>query len=208
MDAVAWSKPVVVLAGAWPALNLGWGLVAAFVFGAPLDLGPNPAQTIEHTTGDWCLNFLLLTLTISPLRRLTGWNKLIRYRRMLGLFAFFYGLLHVCAYIAFDQVFRFDAILADIAKRPFITVGMAALVLMVPLAITSTRGWIRRLGGKNWNLLHRLVYATAILGVVHYWWLVKRDITWPMIYGAILVLLLGARLVMAFHSHRKNTLRA
>lgn len=204
IDIIAWTKPLVLLAGLLPALQLAWRLGGYFWLGEPLRLGGNPAQAIEHLTGDWCLKFLLATLAISPLRTVSGWNRLIRFRRMLGLFAFFYGTLHLCAYIAFDQVFRLDEILGDITKRPFIMLGMASLVLMLPLAATSTRGWIKRLGGHNWNRLHKLVYPCAILGVAHYWWLVKRDITWPAIYVLILALLFAVRIGAAFLKNRKR----
>ncbi|MEN3931613.1 protein-methionine-sulfoxide reductase heme-binding subunit MsrQ [Microvirga sp. W0021] len=200
-DIIGVTKPVVFLLALLPALKLATELISAFYFQAPLDLGANPAQTIEHITGDWCINFLMLTLLITPARRLTHWNWLIRYRRMFGLFAFFYGVLHILAYLAFDKVFRFNDIIQDIFQRPYITVGMAALLLMLPLAITSTRGWIRRLG-KQWTNLHKLVYVSATLGVVHYWWLVKRDITWPLIYALILFILLGSR--FWFHLHKAS----
>jgi methionine sulfoxide reductase heme-binding subunit len=188
LDWVSYAKALVFAAALWPAASLVWGVV--FV---PETLGANPAETILHVTGNWTLQFLLLTLAITPLRRLTGWNDLIRFRRMLGLFAFFYGVLHASAYIGFDRFFQLDEIIADIWKRPFITVGFAALLLMTPLAVTSTRGWIRRLGGARWNKLHQLVYGVALLGVLHYVWLVKRDLTWPLIYAAILAVLLGLR---------------
>ncbi|MCP8940579.1 sulfoxide reductase heme-binding subunit YedZ [Alsobacter sp. SYSU M60028] len=187
-DPVRALKPLVFLLCLAPAL-----LLVHDVLYDPEALGANPAETIEHVTGDRSMQFLLGTLAITPLRRITGWGKLIRFRRMLGLFAFFYGVLHLAAYIAFDHYFDVPAILADIVKRPFVTVGFAALVLMTPLAVTSTAGWIRRLGAQNWSRLHKAVYAIAVLGVLHYWWLVKRDLTWPMIYGAILAVLLGWR---------------
>lgn len=152
----------------------------------------NPAEDIILTTGIWALRFLMASLAITPLRRLTGWNVLIQYRRMLGLFAFFYASVHLAGYIAFDRFFAFDEIAADIAKRPFITAGMAAFALMVPLAVTSTRGWIRRLG-RRWQLLHRLVYGSAIAAVVHYLWKVKADSTLPLRYAALLAVLLGLR---------------
>jgi sulfoxide reductase heme-binding subunit YedZ len=187
-DPIALSKPLVLAAGLVPMARIAWGIL----FDPDL-LGANPAEFIEHGTGDWALQFLLLTLAVSPLRRLTGWNGLIRYRRMLGLFAFFYGVVHLGCYVAFDKYFDLGEIVHDIAKRPYITVGFAALVLMTPLAVTSTKGWIRRMGGPAWNRLHQLIYPIAVLGVLHYWWLVKRDITWPAIYGAILIALLGYR---------------
>jgi sulfoxide reductase heme-binding subunit YedZ len=154
----------------------------------------NPAEDIILTTGIWALRFLLVTLAITPVRRLTGWNGIIRYRRMFGLFAFFYACVHVLSYIAFDRFFVMSEVLADIAKRPFITAGMAALVLMVPLALTSTRGWIRSLG-RRWQLLHRLVYVSAAAACLHFIWKVKVVIGEPVYYAAILAALLGFRLV-------------
>ena len=161
----------------------------------PLALGANPAETILRSTGDWTLRFLLLTLAITPLRRITSIGGLIRFRRLLGLFAFFYGLVHLGCYIAFDRYFVLSEITADIIKRPFITVGFAALVLMIPLALTSTRAAVMRLGGARWQDLHRLVYVVAILGVLHFWWLVKRDVTEPLIYAAILAALFAYRII-------------
>jgi methionine sulfoxide reductase heme-binding subunit len=153
----------------------------------------NPAEDILLTTGSWALKFLLITLAITPVRRLTGWNAVIQYRRMFGLLAFFYASVHLLSYIAFDRFFDFAEVLVDIAKRPFITAGMVAFMLMVPLAITSTRGWIRRLG-RRWQLLHRLVYASAIAGCVHFIWKVKVVLGEPVYYAAFLMLLLGFRL--------------
>jgi sulfoxide reductase heme-binding subunit YedZ len=161
----------------------------------PDALGANPAEFITRSLGDWCLRFLLITLAVTPLRRMTGLNWLLRLRRMLGLFAFFYGVVHFTSYVAFDHVFDVVAILKDIVKRPFITVGFTALMLLVPLAATSTNAMVRRLGAQNWRALHRLVYAIGALAVLHFWWMVKRDITEPAIYGAILAVLLGYRLV-------------
>ena len=155
-------------------------------------LGANPVEAITHTTGDWILRFLLLSLAITPLRRLLVWPDLIRYRRMLGLYAFFYACLHFLTWAGFDHTFDWRPMLADFYKRRFITVGIAGLVLMLPLAFTSTKGWIRRLG-KRWQLLHRLVYLIAALGVIHYYWLVKSDVRLPLMYGAILVVLLATR---------------
>lgn len=162
----------------------------------PDALGANPAEFITRSLGDWCLRFLLFTLAVTPLRRITGWSWLLRLRRMLGLFAFFYGVVHFTSYIAFDHVFDVVAILKDIVKRPFITVGFTALLLLVPLAVTSTNGMVRRLGAHNWRALHRLVYPIGALAVLHFWWMVKRDITEPAIYGAILAVLLGYRVVV------------
>lgn len=157
------------------------------------NLGANPIEFITHATGDWTLRFLLLTLAITPARRLLKTPGLIRYRRMLGLFAFFYGALHFVTYIWLDKFFDLPEMLKDVAKRRFITAGALALLAMTPLAITSTAGWIRRLGGRNWQRLHRLVYLSAAAGVVHYWWLVKSDIRAPAAYAVILALLLGLR---------------
>ncbi len=156
-------------------------------------LGANPIEAITHSTGDWALRFLLITLAITPLRRLSGWNRVITYRRMLGLFAFFYGTLHLLTYLWLDKFFAWQDILHDIPKRPFITVGFTAFVLLVPLALTSTAGAIRRLGGRRWRALHRGAYVATALGVVHYWWLVKADVTLPALYGCVLGLLLAIR---------------
>lgn len=175
----------------WPVAEI----IVAFLTRNTQFFGANPAEMILHRTGDWAIYFLLITLAISPLRRMTGLNDLIKFRRMAGLFAFFYAFLHLMSYVAFDRFFYFDEILHDIVKRPFIFVGIAAFILLIPLAITSTRGWVQRLGGHRWTLLHRSVYIIAILGVVHYWWLVKRDILWPMIFAGILIVLLGYRLL-------------
>ena len=158
------------------------------------DLGVNPIETITRFTGSWSLIFLLTSLAVTPLRRLTGHNDLIKFRRMLGLFAFFYASLHFATYIGLDLFFDFKAIGKDIVKRPYITAGFTAFVIMVPLAITSTAGMIRRLG-KRWQKLHRLVYLAAIAGVIHFYWLVKADIRRPAQYAAVLAVLLGFRLM-------------
>lgn len=168
-------------------------LVRLVILGLNNDLSANPIEFITRSTGTWTLVGLMVTLTITPLRRLTGYAGLIRFRRMLGLFTFFYVCLHFITYIALDQFFDPAAIARDIIKRPFITVGFAAFVLLIPLAATSTHAMMRRLG-RRWQQLHRLVYAVAILGVVHYFWLVKKDLTEPLIYGAVLTLLLLMRL--------------
>jgi len=201
-------KPLVFLASVAPAVYLGWAAYSGH-------LSANPLSDITQDTGTWTLRFICLTLLLTPLRRVTGWNVLTRFRRMMGLYAFFYGTLHFLTYVILD---RFAGLvdfpggivslttakslvkssIGDIAMRPFITIGFAAFVLMIPLALTSTTGWIRRMGGKNWALLHRLVYATGILGVVHYWWLVKADISRPEAYAAIVAVLLGARVYYRF----------
>jgi len=156
-------------------------------------LGPNPIEFITHASGDWTLRFLLITLAVTPLRRLLHQPGLIRFRRMLGLFAFFYGCLHLMTYLWLDKFFDWADIVKDIGKRPFITAGFTGFVLLVPLAITSTTGWVRRLGGKRWQLLHRLIYASAAAGVIHYYWLVKSDIRLPVMYGSMLAVLLVYR---------------
>jgi sulfoxide reductase heme-binding subunit YedZ len=160
------------------------------------NLGANPIEKITHTTGDWTLRFLLITLSVTPLRKLLGVPALIKFRRMLGLYAFFYGCLHFLTYIWLDKFFNLHEMLIDVAKRKFITVGFTAFVLLIPLAVTSTAGWIRRLGGKRWQKLHRLIYISAVAGVIHYLWLVKADIHKPLEYGAILAVLLSYRLVL------------
>lgn len=166
-------------------------------------LGANPIEFIQNSLGTWTLNFLLITLTLSPLRKYSGWHWLLRLRRMLGLFAFCYALLHLASYLWLDQFFDWQAIAKDIVKRPFITVGMAAFILLVPLAATSNNAMIRRLGGRRWQQLHRSIYVIAIFGVLHYWWLVKRDVTLPAVYAVLLFLLL---LVRAFWREQERQL--
>ncbi|WP_020166150.1 sulfite oxidase heme-binding subunit YedZ [Methyloversatilis discipulorum] len=169
-------------------------------------LGANPIEHITRATGDWTLRLLLLTLAVTPLRQLTGWHWLVRLRRTLGLYAFFYGSLHLATYVWLDQFFDWPGIVADIVKRPFVTLGFAAFVLMLPLAITSTNGMIRRLGGRSWQRLHRAVYAVGVLGVAHYWWLVKKDLTEPITYAFVLATLFALRL---WHGRRmRRTLEA
>jgi sulfoxide reductase heme-binding subunit YedZ len=168
--------------------------IAAGAFGvAGQDLGANPVEALIHRNGDWALRFLLITLAVTPLRRLTGLTWLVRLRRMLGLFAFFYALMHFTSYAVVDQRLDLAVIAEDILERPFITIGVLALVLLLPLAITSTNGMMRRLG-RRWKTLHLLVYPIAILGVWHFWWQVKQDILEPLIYAAILAFLLGYRI--------------
>ena len=159
------------------------------------NLSANPIEFITHFTGDWTLIFLLASLSVTPLRQISGWNELIKYRRMLGLFAFFYAVLHFATYMVLDHFFDFPAIVKDVMKRPYVTAGFTGFVLMIPLAMTSTAGMIRRLG-KRWQQLHRFVYVVGIAGVIHFYWLVKADIRRPVQYGAVLALLLGYRLVV------------
>ena len=186
------AKPALVLVCLVP---LAW-LVYAVLTGRT---SANPAEDIILTTGIWALRFLLITLAITPVRRLTGWNVLVQYRRMFGLLAFFYACVHLVSYIAFDRFFVFGEVLADIAKRPFITAGMAAFAMMVPLAVTSTRGWIRRLG-RRWQMLHRLVYVSALAACLHFIWKVKVVIGEPVYYAAILAALLIFRVLWRLRS--------
>lgn len=177
---------VSLLPFVWLVRNGVWG-----------ELGANPVETISRYTGDWTLRLLLITLAVTPLRRLTGWQGLQRLRRMLGLFAFFYACLHVTTYLWLDQFFAPDAIAEDVLERPYITVGFASFLMLIPLAITSTRGMMKRLGGRRWQRLHRLVYLIACGGVLHFLWLVKSDLAQPLVYALVLALLLGYRLVGA-----------
>jgi sulfoxide reductase heme-binding subunit YedZ len=177
----------------WIALACLLPLLRLIVLGASGGLGANPIEFITRSTGTWTLVGLLVTLSVTPLRRLTGRADLVRYRRMLGLFAFFYACLHFVTYVWLDQFFDPAAIVWDIVKRPFITVGFAAFVLLLPLAATSTHAMMRRLG-RRWQQLHRLIYVIAVLGVTHFLWLVKKDLTEPLIFGAVLALLLAMRL--------------
>ncbi len=186
---IRWLKVVVFVSCLLPAARLAWR-------GYQNALGANPIEVITHSTGDWTLIFLLITLSITPLRKLLGQPWLIRFRRMFGLFAFFYVSLHFTTYIWLDKFFDLHEILKDVAKRRFITVGFAAFVMLIPLTITSTAGWIRRLGGKRWRALHRLIYFSAIAGVIHYFWLVKADKRKPVEYGTVLAVLLGYRLAV------------
>lgn len=179
-------KTLVFVLALLPLAYYGWGAWQD-------TLGANPVEAVTRGMGTWTLNFLLITLAITPLRKLTGWHAALRLRRMLGLFTFFYAALHLTSYLWFDQFFAWGEIARDILERPFITVGMAAFVLLVPLAATSSNFAIRRLGGRRWQALHRTVYAIGILAVLHYSWLVKADQSQPLLYGGILVVLLGLR---------------
>ncbi len=186
-----WAKVAVFVLCLSPLAYLGWR-------GYQGRLTANPVEFVQHFTGDWTLRFLLITLSVTPLRKLLNLPDLIRFRRMLGLFAFFYVCLHFLTYIGPDQLFSLSGMWKDVAKRPFITVGFTGFVLLIPLALTSTKGWIRRLGGKRWQALHRLIYISAFCGVVHYYWLVKSDHRLPLLYGAILAVLLLYRLAVSF----------
>lgn len=187
---VTFPKLLVFLNCLVPFLLLAWDWQAA-------RLGANPLAYLTSATGTLALVFLLLSLAVTPLRKLTGWNSLIKHRRMLGLYAFFYLALHLLTYLWFDKFFSLDEIAVDVYRRPFILVGMTAFLLMTPLAVTSTNRMIKRLGGKRWSRLHKLVYVCAALGVLHYYLLVKFDTTKPLIYAALLALLLGYRYVVA-----------
>ncbi len=193
-------KPVVFGASLAP---LGWLAVGATSNG----LGANPIEAVTHATGDWTLRFLLLTLAVTPLRVMTGWNALVRFRRMLGLFAFFYGCLHALTYVWLDKFFAWGDILHDISRRRFIVVGALAFAVLVPLAATSTSGMIRRLGGRTWQALHRLVYVAAVAGVIHYWWLVKADVSRPRTYALLVGTLLSLRGGIAWARQRRATAR-
>ena len=166
------------------------------------DLGANPIEKITHTTGYWTLSFLLITLTVTPLRLITRWSWPVRLRRMLGLFAFFYACLHFLTYLVLDQFFDVTAIIEDISKRPYITIGFTAFILLIPLAITSNDRITRKIGGKNWRRLHTLVYPIAIAGVIHFAWLVKKDLSTPLIFALILSTLLLVRGVFRLHKSK------
>jgi len=191
----------MLLRGAVWALGLGpfvWTGVRFFQD----DLGANPIEAVLHWSGRWTLIFLLTGLAITPLRRLTGWNSIIKVRRLVGLFAFFYATLHLSLYLGLDQGFAWSFIVEDVLERPFITVGMASFLLLVPLAVTSTKGWIRRLG-KKWQKLHRMVYVAAGLGALHFYWKVKADTFWPLVAAGILGILLLARVPWRRVMHRE-----
>ena len=194
---IAIAKTFIWVACLTPLLRLGWkGLTGG--------LGANPIEFITLSTGTWTLVFLLATLAITPLRRLSGQSWLIRFRRLVGLFAFFYGVLHFITYVWLDKFFDVQDMIKDVAKRPFITAGFLAFLLLVPLAATSTAGAIRWMGGRRWQLLHRLIYVSGISAVVHFWWKVKADVRKPAIYAAVLGILLGLRLVFWIHARLSN----
>jgi sulfoxide reductase heme-binding subunit YedZ len=193
-----WLKIPVFALCLVPALLLGWKALNG-------DLGANPIEFITHWTGDWTIRFLCITLAITPLRKLLRLPELIRFRRMLGLFAFFYASLHFLTWFVLDKFFDWNEIAKDVVKRPFITAGFTGFVLLIPLAVTSTKGWIRRLGGKPWQAIHRLIYISACAGVVHYYWLVKSDIRLPVLYGAIVAALLVYRLIVHLMKSGRTT---
>ncbi|HET8923524.1 MAG TPA: protein-methionine-sulfoxide reductase heme-binding subunit MsrQ [Candidatus Acidoferrum sp.] len=192
-----WTKVALFLICLIPFGELVWRIFTS-------NLGANPVEFLQHATGDWTLRFLVFTLCITPFRKLLKLPDLIRFRRMLGLFAFFYVCLHFLTYLGPDQSFDLAAMWKDVYKRPFITVGFLGFVLLIPLAITSTAGWIRRLGGRRWQMLHRAIYVTAVCGVIHYYWLVKSDVRKPLFYGALVGILLLWRLGDWFFKRRSS----
>jgi len=197
MKDTRFTKLVILINGLVPLVLLLWDWYHK-------RLGANPLELVTRTTGMLALVFLIVSLAVTPLRRTTGLNWLIKFRRLLGLFAFFYGSLHLMTYVAFDRFFHLGTIPADVLKRPFIAIGMSAFFLMVPLAITSTDKMVKRLGGKRWALLHRVVYLSAVLAVVHYYMLVKSDTRLPITFGFVLALLLGFRILARYYKPPVN----
>jgi sulfoxide reductase heme-binding subunit YedZ len=191
-----WTKVVLFVLCLVPLAWLGWRAYQQ-------NLTANPIEFITHFTGDWTIRFLLITLGVTPLRKLFNLPQLARFRRMFGLFAFFYGCLHLMTWLGLDKFFDLSEMWKDVVKRRFITAGMTAFLLMLPLAITSTAGWVRRLGFVRWQRLHRLIYFSALAGVIHYYWLVKSDIRLPVMYGAIWAILMCYRLVVWTRAPRK-----
>jgi sulfoxide reductase heme-binding subunit YedZ len=191
-------KPILYVTALLPLAWLLFALFSGIVMG-------DQVKFMQHVTGDTVLSCLMLTLAVTPFRKLTGWNEIIRVRRLIGLTAFWYACLHLTTYVVFDQEFSLMEISKDIVKHPWVLVGFTAFLCLVPLAITSTNGWIRRLGGKRWNRLHRLVYVAAVAGVLHYLWLVKKDIHYPLLYGLVLTVLLASRIWWAADRARSRT---
>ena len=191
MTGIRFAKYVVFINSTIPLALLLWDLYRK-------EVGPNPLEFATRTTGMLTLVFLSLTVAITPLRQIFGINSLVKFRRMLGLFAFFYGSLHLLTYVWFDRLFNFKSVATDVAQRPFILVGMVAFLLMVPLAITSTKKMVKRIGGKRWARLHRVVYLAAVAGVVHFWMLVKSDVSLPLTFAFIILFLLGYRLLVKY----------
>ncbi len=185
--------------GVWIGALIPLGLLVYYLFAGSF-IAADPVEEIQHRTGKTALVLLFITLSITPLRKLTGWNKLIRFCRPLGLFAFFYATLHAFSYFVFDQRMSPVAIMTDVAEHPWVLVGFTAFVLLIPMAVTSTSGWIRRLGGKRWARLHMLIYPIAVLGVLHFIWQVKKDLSEPIIYAVILTIILASRVLVKFRS--------
>ncbi|HXG84612.1 MAG TPA: protein-methionine-sulfoxide reductase heme-binding subunit MsrQ [Pyrinomonadaceae bacterium] len=196
MNDVKFNKIVIFINSLVPLALLAWDAARG-------NLGANPVEFFLRTSGVLTLVFLLLSLAITPARKYTGWNELVKFRRMIGLYAFFYGFLHFIAYVGFDRSFSLSSTIGDIWQRPFIAVGMASFFLMIPLAVTSTNRMIKRLGGKNWQKLHRLSYLIAIGGVVHFYMIVKSDLTYPLLFGLILAGLLGYRIYAGYRKQNK-----
>lgn len=190
-------KPAIFFLSLTPLAWLVWQVLYGY-------LGVNPIETVNRFLGDWALRFLLIALAVTPVRKITGWAQLARLRRMLGLFAFFYVCLHLSSYIGLDLFFDWQGLWKDVVKRRYITFGMAAFVLLLPLAATSTDAMVRRLGGRRWRLLHKSVFLIAVLAVVHFWMMVKADIREPMLYAAILAVLLGYRAITALIPVRRG----
>ena len=198
MKDTRFAKVLIFINGLIPLMLLLWDTYRKQV-------GANPLEFVTRTTGMLTIVFLLLSLTVTPLRRITGANWLVKFRRMLGLYAFFYGFLHLMTYVSFDRFFKLKTIPGDVAQRPFIAVGMFTFFLMVPLAITSTNKMVKRLGGKRWSQLHKLTYLAAVGGVLHYWMLVKSDTRIPLTFGFVLLVLSGYRLVMKYGPAKRGT---
>ena len=198
MDNVKFNKILIFINALVPLGFLAWD-------GFQGRLGANPVEFFLRTTGVLTLVFLFISLSVTPLRKYFGWNQLIKFRRMLGLFTFFYAFLHLITFSVFDKSFDITAIASDVWQRPFIAVGMLAFFLLVPLAVTSTNGMIKRLGGKNWARLHKLSYVIAILGVIHFWMIVKSDLTYPILFGLVLAALLGYRIYANLEKPRART---
>lgn len=198
MNDVKFNKLVIFINALVPLALLGYDALNG-------NLGANPIEFFTRTTGVLTLVFLLITLAISPLRKVLGWNELIKFRRMLGLYAFFYGFLHLITYSIFDKSLSISAIVGDVWQRPFIAVGMLAFFLLLPLAVTSTNGMIKRLGGKNWQKIHKLTYPIAILGVIHFWLIVKSDVFYPFLFALVLAGLLGYRIYAAYEQPKKKS---
>ena len=196
MNDVKFYKLIIFINSLVPLALLGWDAV----FGK---LGANPIEFFLRTTGVLTLLFLLITLSVTPLRKYYGWNNLVKFRRMLGLYSFFYGFLHLVTYSIFDKSFSLSAIAGDVWQRPFIAIGMLAFFTLIPIAVTSTNGMIKRLGGKNWARLHKLTYVAAILGVIHFWMIVKSDVFYPLLFGLVLGGLLGYRIYAAYEKPKK-----
>jgi sulfoxide reductase heme-binding subunit YedZ len=189
-----WLHPVVIAASCIPVAYVLGALAAAYFYNSRI-LGSNPIKEAEHMTGEWTLRFLMFALAITPALRLTKWGWLVRFRRTFGLVAFSYACVHLTIYSVLDVELSWGDLITDIMKRPYITIGMTALLLMTPLAITSTKGWIKRMGGAKWNALHRLIYVIVVLGTIHFWMAVKKDIEDPLIFAGIFAALLGYRAI-------------